>query len=126
MSIDLDFWKYKDGARKEDGKVYEAVCCEGGSMDTLAELPVKDIMKRVGEVFSDWVSANSVDYEKDGFGAFSISSTNQAVRFDCYDMTGEDMIRIVDLMKEFGCPLYDPQIGERFDESNMGLFGLLN
>ncbi len=125
MGIDLDFWKYKRGARKENEKVYEEVCCDGGIMDCLEELPVKDILKRVGAEFADWTAVGEKDYEKDGCGAFSISVTPQSVRFDCYDMSGEDMNRLMDVMQEFDCPLYDPQLGERFDSSNMGLFGLM-
>lgn len=124
MGIDLDFWKYIKGAVKADEKVYEEVCCGGGSLDILEELPVKDILKRVGEEFADWIAVDNETYEKDDGGTFSIFTTPQAVRFDCYDMSGEDMNRLVDVMGEFGCPLYDPQLGERFDRGNMGLFGM--
>ncbi len=126
MSVELDFWKYKADARKNDGEVYDTVCCGGGSMEGLAELPVGEIIEKIAETFSDWRAIGRVDYEKDGSGTFSVSTTPQSVRIDCYDMSGEDMSRLIELMEDFDCPLYDPRLGERFDRGNMGLFALLS
>ena len=36
----------------------------------------------------------------------------QFVRFEYYGMEVEDMNRI---MNKYGCPLYDPQVPQRFD-----------
>ncbi len=126
MSVEMDFWKYREGAKKDDGKIYEAACCRGQEMECLEELPVGEILSSIGKEFSDWKAVGREDYEKDGGGAFSLSTTSQSVRIDCYDMRGEDMIRLIELMKGFGCPLYDPNLGERFDSGNMGLFALLS
>lgn len=35
MSMDLNFWKYKEGAAHDDSRVYELACCDGGHMDVL-------------------------------------------------------------------------------------------
>lgn len=43
-------------------------------------------------------------------GTFQIMTTPQFVR-----MEGEDMNKFIDTLDEYGCPLYDPQVGERFD-----------
>ncbi len=48
-------------------------------------------------------------------GAFQIFTIPQAVRFDCYGMQEADLNSLVDILIEFGCPLYDPQISTRFD-----------
>ena len=42
-------------------------------------------------------------------------TTPQFVRIDCYGMKGEDMNKFIDILDEYGCPLYDSQVGERFD-----------
>ena len=48
-------------------------------------------------------------------GAFQIFTIPQAVRIDCYGMQEADLNSLVDILIEFGCPLYDPQISTRFD-----------
>lgn len=37
---------------------------------------------------------------------------------DCYGMDGEDMNKFIDILFEYGCPLYDPQVGERYDDND--------
>lgn len=55
------------------------------------------------------------NYEKSGQGAFSIFTTSQIIRFDCYGMSEKDMNLLIDIMLAYDCPLFDPQINERFD-----------
>lgn len=117
MSINLDFWKYKKGQKVDYELVYQKACCDGEALDELEELPVQDILQRTEEVFADWVEIDPENYEKEGHGAFSIYTTPQIIRFDCYDMSGDDMSRMINIMREFNCPLYDPQLGERFDHT---------
>ena len=116
MSMDLNFWKYKEGAAHDHAAVYQAACCNGEPVDELETLPVDEILKKAVEVFSDWsISGNGTDFEKEGHGAFQIFTTSQAVRFDCYGLQEAEMNTIMDIMIEFGCPLYDSQISTRFD-----------
>ncbi len=35
MSMDLNFWKYKEGATHDDSKVYGLACCDGEYMEEL-------------------------------------------------------------------------------------------
>ena len=66
--------------------------------------------------FSDWnIQGGGKDFEKEGHGAFQIFTTSQIVRFDCYGMQEADMNALTDILLDFGCPLYDPQISTRFD-----------
>jgi len=44
MSMDLNFWKYKEGAAHDDSRVYELACCDGGHMDVLESLPIDEIL----------------------------------------------------------------------------------
>lgn len=116
MSMDLNFWKYKDKAAHNDESVYQTACCDGELVEELEVLPIEEILQRVAGVFSDWtVMEGGKDFEKEGHGAFQIFTTSQIVRFDCYGMSEADMNLIVDILIDFGCPLYDPQISTRFD-----------
>ncbi len=115
MSMDLNFWKYKEGAAHDDSRVYELACCDGGHMDVLEPLPIDEIIGKTAAVFSGWDSPDNCHYEKENRGAFEIFTTPQIVRFDCSGMLGEDMNALIDILAEFGCPLYDPQVPARFD-----------
>lgn len=114
MSVDLDFWRYKEGAVHDNDKIYSLACCDGETVEGLEDLPIEDILKKTASVFSDWNALNENIYEKSD-ASFEISVTSQTVRFDCYGVSEDDMNRLIDIMADFGCPLYDPQISTRFD-----------
>lgn len=44
--------------------------------------------------------------------------TSQAVRLNCYGMSGYDMNLLMDMMSDFNCPVYDPKEAVRFDEES--------
>lgn len=115
MSYDLNFWKYKEGAAHNNQKIYELACCDGETVDILENLPIEEILKKISDAFSDWTKLSDNQYEKEGKGSFEIFATSQAVRFDCYSMQESDMNSLMEILIDFGCPLYDPQISERFD-----------
>lgn len=116
MSYDLSFWKYKEGVYLENQEVYVS-CSDEITVDGLEDLPINDILKAVALEFKDWQMEDSMQsYEnKDGDGSFQIEYTGQFIRFDCYNMEGEDMNRLIDVMIEFQCPLYDSQVLQRYD-----------
>ena len=116
MSYDLNFWKYKEHTVHDNQKIYDKACCNGEIVETLENLPIEEILKKVSDVFSDWTAISSDIYEKEGKGCFEIFTTPQIVRFDCYDMYESDLNSLIDILIDFGCPLYDPQISERFDD----------
>lgn len=115
MSMDLNFWKYKKNVPHKDSEVYERACCDGEALDCLEPLPIDEILNQIAAIFSDWTAYGKKDYEKDGQGAFQIFTTDQIVRFDCYNMKEADMNSMMDVLAAFGCPVYDPQISTRFD-----------
>ena len=115
MSLDLNFWKYKEGVTHNDSKVYETACCDGEIFDGLEALPIDKIIRTISCVFSGWNATGKYNYEKNGVGSFQIFTTPQIIRFDCYGMSGPDMNLLIDIMAGYGCPLYDPQAQERFD-----------
>ena len=116
MSMDLNFWKYKEDTAHDHSTVYQAACCDGEAMEVLEVLPIDEILKKVADSFSDWnIQGGGKDFEKEGHGAFQVFTTSQIVRFDCYGMQEADMNALMDILLDFGCPLYDPQISTRFD-----------
>ena len=118
MSMDFSFWKYKEGAVRDNKRVYESACCDGNIMEELENLPIEEIMNKITSVFSDWTALTETLYEneKEDKGAFDIFTTSQIVRFACYGMWESDINALIDIFIDFGCPLYDPQIETRFDE----------
>lgn len=114
MSYDLNFWKYKPGISLDHQAVYGQLS-EGEEVEGLEDLPIEALLARIGEVFSDWEQLDRLNYESPGRGAFQLSTTRQSLRVDCYGMVGEDMNHFIDIGAEFACPLYDPQVGQRFD-----------
>lgn len=117
MSIDLNFWKYQDGTYLDNAAVYRSACCDQEEVEGLALLPIGDILGETAAAFQDWNALDAFNFEKkEGEGSFQISTTPQTVRFDCYSMERADMKRFSTVMSKFGCPLYDPGQGVRFDK----------
>lgn len=117
MSIDLNFWKYQDGTYLDNAAVYRSACCDQEEVEGLALLPIEDILSETASAFQDWNALDAFNFEKkEGEGSFQISTTPQTVRFDCYSMERADMKRFSTVMSKFGCPLYDPGQGVRFDK----------
>lgn len=116
MSIDLNFWKYKNGTYINDHEIYLKACCAGEKMSILEKLPIEEILEKVAVIFSEWECKDKHNYKKKAEGdSFCIFVTSQIVRFDCYSMSSDDINLLIDIMLEFDCPLYDPQILKRFD-----------
>ena len=116
MSIDLNFWKYRSGVYLDNAMVYQKTCCDNEQVEGLEQLPIDAILKETAAAFHEWTSLDPFNYEREGRGSFQISATPQTVRFDCYSMERADMKRFSSILSKFGCPLYDPQQGVRFDK----------
>jgi hypothetical protein len=116
MSYDLNFWKQVPDLTIDPQLVYGRLC-EGERVVGLVELPIEAIVTRIAETFSDgWERLDPQNWESLQ-GAFQISTTPQSFRVDCYGLTGEIMNLFIDTGHEFGCCLYDPQTGVRFDSA---------
>lgn len=115
MSRHLAFWKYNDGTYLDNHNVYEVACIEGKTIEGLSILPINDILNNVNELFNDYDKLDEFNYESSK-GSFTIITTEQTVLFDCsWGMLPTELNKIIDLMLEFDCPYYDPQIKTRFD-----------
>lgn len=115
---ELVFWNYKEGIYLNHHIVYEAIS-DGEIIDGLEELPVEVILNRIANVFSDWEKVDENSWKNpSGVGAFHIRTTSQSIKIDCYGTQGKTMDKLVDILDEYKCPLYDPQVPERHDEFN--------
>lgn len=76
---------------------------------------MRQLNKKITEAFSDWDKVDENSFEMVAEGAFQIMTTPQFVGIDCYGMEGEDMDKFINILDKYGYPLYDPQVGERFD-----------
>lgn len=116
MSVDLNFWKYENGVYLDNAFVYQNACCNHEKVEGLESLPIQDILRETASVFHEWTSLDPFNYESKEHGSFQISTTMQTVGFNCYSMEQKDIKRFSSIMSKFGCPLYDPQQGVRFDK----------
>ena len=115
MSYDLNFWKYKNNVYLNNQEVYEK-CSDGETVEGLDELPIIEIKKQIAKEFSEWFLESDFFENPKGEGAFDVFTTSQFVRFNCsMKMQGEDMNRLIDVMLKHDCPLYDPQVPQRYD-----------
>jgi hypothetical protein len=115
MSYDLNFWKQQPGSILDPQGVYERLS-EGERVEGLEELPINRIMARIAETFTEgWERLDPENWESSQ-GSFQVSTTPQSLRVDCYGLTGEVMNLFIEIGQEFGCPLYDPQTGVRFED----------
>lgn len=115
--LQSEFWKYKENSYLDNHKVYETLCDEG-NIEGLENVPVDEIREKIAKAFSDWNKVDENSFENSNKGAFQITTTSQSVMIDCYGMDGEDMNKFIDILFEYGCPLYDPQVGERYDDND--------
>lgn len=113
---ELLFWRYLDEIYLNHHEVYEALVEKEGVIG-LEKLPVEVIINRINSVFSKWERIDENSWKNNaGKGAFQVITTPQSIKIDCYGTEGKSMNQLVDLMLEFKCPLYDPQVPERYDE----------
>ena len=113
---ELFFWKYLDEVYLNHQLVYEALL-EKETVEGLEELPVNVILNRISNAFAAWEKVDESSWKNNkGPGAFQIITTPQSIQVDCYGTEGKTMNALVDIMEEFKCPLYDPQVPQRYDE----------
>lgn len=120
MSYILAFWK-QDPPPLEPQAIYERL--NGGEhVDQVEELPGNRLLQRLQEVFagsevsppSSNAPFHTFDWEGPS-GALQGCLTAQSFIVSAHGFPEEDMNRLIDVLREFDAPLYDPQVGERFD-----------
>lgn len=113
---ELLFWKYKEEVYLNNHEVYERLL-DKENIDGLEELQIPVILNRIAKVFSKWERLDETSFKNTaGVGAFHFVTTPQSILVNCYGTKGNDMDALCQIMEEFKCPLYDPQIPMRYDE----------
>ena len=112
---ELVFWIYQDGIYLNHQLVYESIV-EEELVEGLEDLPTTVILNRINSLFSKWERVDETSWKNNnGPGAFHVRTTSQSVKIDCYGTEGKTMDILVNALEEFKCPLYDPQVPERYD-----------
>lgn len=127
MGYDLNFWRYKDeqagGRSPADHLEVYVQLCEGATHPDLELLDLDAVRRRLSAVLADdWV-VNDGDAATGAPVLWSPKSgrpvtiegslTAQWIRFDLRgNWTGEDANLLIDVMNEFGTPMFDPQVGD--------------
>jgi len=123
IGYDLAFWKQVNEQHLEPSAVYRSLI-EGRAVNGLAALPIESILSEVvaalpGSVReSDPAGWESIDWvNEDDQCSIQISWSDFHVQADCRQVPYDVVNRIIGVLAEFGCPLYDPQAGKRFDSA---------
>ena len=120
MSYDLYFWRFKDEAANPPGKddAYVRIChnlASGEATEGVEFLPVNEVESTIGKrlAVAGW-SQDAQFWDRKGV-VIELYSSDRHVSISMRGKwSGDDANMLIDIMKEFGCPLFDPQIGERF------------
>lgn len=122
MSYVLAFWR-QDPPPSDPQSVYLALNEAEGAVSGVEQLPVDVILERIPAVFAGAevrracaeVPFHGFFWEGPTGGALDGTLTNQALIVSAHGFPEDDMNRLIDLALEFQAPLYDPQVGQRFD-----------
>ena len=119
MSYDLTFWRQQPGMSLDPNETYRALN-EGSSVEGLVPLPIEDMLRDLVLAFpsalrerngpDEWVTWSSAD----GQDSFQVEWSGQHMTVACRHVHSDDMNKIVNIGVDHGCPLFDPQVGERF------------
>jgi hypothetical protein len=120
MSYELVFWRQLPGEPRAPRTIYEALR-DGRTADAVVELPVEEFLEAILKSFpgatrelegeKEWLNWVSADERS----SFQVTWSAQHVRVDCESLDDEGMNRIIEIGVHFECPLYDPQVLERFE-----------
>lgn len=125
MSYDINFWKQDRPLEISAQDIYERLS-SGKPVEGLTKLPVDEILTKLRDAFPDFDPDEQFPLVSIDDGSIEIAWSDQHFRFDLRGEVGaEHKNRLVHIMATHGCPMYDPQIGERYDaEEGVGLSNL--
>ena len=115
MGRQLAFWKYDEGIYLDNREVYMTSYIAGKNVDGLTQLPSAEILGKLNNAFSSYTKLDPYNFES-AKGSFTVYPRQQSVLFDCsFSLPETELNTIIDIMLEYDCPYYDPQISTRFD-----------
>ena len=116
MSYDINFWKLQHPLDLTPEQIYGRLC-KREPVEGLAKLPVDQILERLKQAYPDFDPTESFPMARTCEGSIEFGWSDQHFRFDIRGICG-DCQKAVDIMTEFGCPMYDPQLNKRHDADN--------
>jgi hypothetical protein len=116
LSYDINFWKQERSLALSAQEIYERLNGKE-PVEGLAKLPVADIIARLKAAFPDFDPSEDFPLAGTSEGSIEFFWSDYHFRFDIRGIGG-DCQKLVDVMTEFGCPMYDPQEGKRYDSQS--------
>ena len=125
MSYDLYFWREEKPLDLSPGEVCDLLADEQ-HVEGIVNLPIDQVKQRFAETFPgindclsylDWEGEGSyfqVHWPPDPVNALIVNCGYQLLE------SPDTMNRIMDVAQQFGCALYDPQVGQRFEQPDLG------
>jgi hypothetical protein len=103
-----------DNGTSDPGATYDALC-DGADVHGLAELSIEKIQQKFYDAFDSIIPRiDDVAWESSA-DMFMLEPGRKHVFVVSGHSTNTDHYNtMIDIMKEFGCPLYDPQTGTRY------------
>lgn len=115
MSYDLVFWKSKSGRNESPGSVIDALEADE-QVSHVMTLPTDEIKKHLEQVLGNQWSGFDTNMWQGPSCNIDALIDPKYVYLTCYGCNDVTMNLIIDAMKQFECPLYDPQVDQRFDD----------
>jgi len=122
MSYDINFWKQQRPLPLSPQEIYEKLS-QREQVEGLAKLPIDQILARLKQAFPDFDPSEEFPLAETSEGSIEFIWTDYHFRFDIRGICG-DCQKLVDIMREFDCPMYDPQAGKRYDSQNGTALGV--
>jgi hypothetical protein len=115
MSYDINFWKQERPLELSAQEIYQRLS-KGESVDGLATLAVDRILAQLREAFPDFDPEEEFPLVSLDDGSIEFIWSDQYFRFDFRGEVGAThQNRLVRIMSDHGCPMYDPQVNKRYD-----------
>ncbi len=121
MSYDLYFWRQSADVTLAPGDVLRALL-NGSTPAGIARIPIEDVLARLRVEFPDIIENHTQDpeqplqliWDSPSNGTFLLAWSSYYLGVEGHGVPGDVFNRIIDVMHEFGCPLYDPQTETRY------------
>jgi hypothetical protein len=116
-SYELFFWRQESMMTLSSRAIYESLR-DGRPVDGLALLAIDELLAAVvasfpGARFEPEDPVRVVWRAPNGEDGFEVAWSAQHLAVDCWHLGEVALTAFVDLAARYGCPLYDPQSGQR-------------
>jgi hypothetical protein len=114
MSYDLLFWR-QSGDGELSPEMIASALYDGDAVAGLHALPTEQVIARVNGRFRLTTEGGLTFWDGGDAGMFELYHSPQHIHFCCRNLLAEQCNELIDIMAEFRCPLYDPQVNRRFE-----------